>query len=139
MNINLNLMKELLHLNFLSMKRKIIKEVFDVLGEVKPDITNIRRLGKSTMANNGPITMLISSSNPWAVKKVLSKTPMLKNYKSDKANIVFLSKSLTKEEQQKEKVCLQKRWELISEKNVPRKETFIRNFEVYVNGKDIDE
>ena len=82
--------------------------------------------------------MLITLSNPWAFRKVLLKESMLKNYQSDKIN-VFLAKSTTKEEQQKEKKHVQKRWELISEKSVPRKEITFRKFEFYVNGKKIDE
>ena len=83
--------------------------------------------------------MLVTLSNPWAVRKVLSKAPMLKSFKPDNTNKVFMSKSLTKEEQQKEKECLQKRWGLISEKGITRREITIRNFEVYVNGKKIDQ
>ena len=88
---------------------KKIEEVFDFLWEVKPDITNIGQLGKRTTANNRPRTMLIILSNPWAVRKVLSKAPMLKNYKPDNAKKSVLVEILEKREQQKEKEIVYKR------------------------------
>ena len=115
-----------------------VEEVFDFLGEEKPDIKNIRRLGKRHTATDRPRTMLLTLSNPWAVRKILSKAPLLKNFKPEIANKIFISKSLTKDEQLKEKACLQKRWKLITEDGVNRKNISIRNFEVYVNGTRVE-
>ena len=115
-----------------------VEEVFDFLGEEKLDIKNIRRPGKTNTATARPRTMLLTLSNPWAVRKILSKAPLLKNFKPDIANKIFISKSLTKDEQLKEKACLQKRWQLITEDGVNRKNISIRNFEVYVNGTRVE-
>ena len=68
----------------------------------------------------------------------MSKAPLLKNFKPEIANKIFISKSLTKDEQLKEKACLQKRWKLITEDGVDRKNISIRNFEVYVNGTKVE-
>ena len=92
MSINWNLTNELLHLELLSTKRKKIEEVFDFLGEVKPNITTIRRLGKRTTAINRTRTMLIALSNPWAVGKVVPKAPMLTTHQSDKTIEVYVYK-----------------------------------------------
>ena len=115
-----------------------VEEVFNFLGEEKPDIKNIRRLGKRNTATDRPRTMILTLSNPWAVRKIISKAPLLKNFKPEIANKIFISKSLTKDEQLKEKACLQKRWKLITEDGVNRKNISIRNFEVYVNGTKVE-
>ena len=78
-----------------------VEEIFDFLGEEKPDIKNIRRLGKRNTESNRPRTMLLTLSNPWAVRKILSKAPLLKNFKPEIVNKVYLSKSQTKDEQLK--------------------------------------
>ena len=83
-------------------------------------------------------TMILTLSNPWTVRKILSKAPMLKNFKHQNANKVYMSKSLTKSEQLKQKACLQKRWKLITEDGINRKDISVRNFEVYVNGKRVE-
>ena len=115
-----------------------VEEIFDFLGEEKPDIKNIRRLGKRNTETDRPRTMILTLSNPWTVRKILSKAPMLKNFKHQNANKVYMSKSLTKSEQLKQKACLQKRWKLITEDGINRKDISVRNFEVYVNGKRVE-
>ena len=102
-----------------------VEKVFNFLEE-KPDIKNIRRLGKRNTATDRPRTMILTLSNSWAVRKILSKTPLLKNFKPEIANKIFISKSLTKDEQLKEKACLQKRWQLITEDGV--------NVKIYLSG-----
>ena len=101
-----------------------VEEIFDFLGEEKPDM-NIRRLGKRNTETDRPRTMILTLSNPWTVRKILSKAPMM-------------SKSLTKSEQLKQKACLQKRWKLITEDGINRKDISVRNFEVYVNRKRVE-
>ena len=71
-------------------------------------------------------------------RKILSKAPLLKNFKPQNANKVYMSKSLTKSEQLKQKACLQKRWKLITDDGINRKDISVRNFEVYVNGKRVE-
>ena len=115
-----------------------VEEIFDFLGEEKPDIKNIRRLGKRNTETDRPRTMILTLSNPWTVRKILSKAPMLKNFKPQNANKLYMSKSLTKSEQLKQKACLQKRWKLITEDGINRKDISVRNFEVYVNGKRVE-
>ena len=42
----------------------------------------------------------------WAVRKLLANTQKMKYYNQDRGKKIFVSKSLTKEEQIKEKECL---------------------------------
>ena len=75
------------------------------------------------------------SQNPWVVRKILARTYRLKRHNEENNTNIFVNRSLSKEEQQKKKDCLTKRWKLISEENYDK--TKFRIINLKFNGNEI--
>ena len=85
------------------------KKVMEYLGEPTDQIDNFSRLEEHKATNTSPRTVLVQFSSIWNVRKVLAKTPKLKDYTIP----LFISKSLTPTEQATENNILIKRRQLI--------------------------
>ena len=71
-----------------------LSDILDFIGE-SPTIVDLRRIGKFKPDQKRPRTLLVCLSNPWDVKKILSKGYKLKEY----GKPIFLSRALNREEQ----------------------------------------
>ena len=85
------------------------------IGE-SPTIVDLRRIGKFKSDQKRPRTLLVCLSNPWDVKKNLSKGYMLKEY----GKPIFLSRALNREEQTLEHELIKTRRELINAGESPK-------------------
>ena len=110
-----------------------VTSIFTHLDE-HPQIKDIRRLGKKVPIKTRPRTLLITLVNPWDVRKVLAKGPLLKSYRP---HTLFMNRGLTLEESETEQAILKKRRELISSGVKPEK-LKIRNLQLLLNGKEIN-
>ena len=80
-----------------------------------------------------PRLLLVRFSSEWDVRKCLSRAYKLKNYPSK----IFISKSLSKDDQATKRKLLEKRYQLISE-GVPREELRIRGLKLLRNGDEVE-
>ena len=106
----------------------------------KKDITGFRRLGKFNSQNPRARQILIKFSNTYTVDKILARAPMLKVFEptyNDEAYRVFVSKSLNKEEQMKERTLLKKRRELLDTSQHDPKKIHIKNLILYLNNQAV--
>ena len=119
------------------------KQLFDVvhyLGVGKEDISGFRRLGKYNSQNPRARQTLVKFSNTYTVDKILARAPMLKVFEptyNDEAYRVFVSKSLNKEEQMKERTLLKKRRELLDTNQHDPKNIHIKNGILYLNNQAV--
>ena len=79
-------------------------------------VSDIHRLRKWKPGKNDqrPRPLLLSLTNPWTVRKLLSRAHTMNEYNRDCK--IYVGKSLTKDEQELERKCLSMRWKLINEK-----------------------
>ena len=117
---------------------KETQRIIDFLGENENTVSNIRRLGKFTKSSSKPRSLLVTFNNSWTVRKLLANAHKIKYYNQDKGTTIFVSKSLTKEEQIKEKECLIKRYKLINEEGYLRNKFRIFNQKLYYDGTEIE-
>ena len=101
--------------------------ILNCLDEDDSCVTNFRRLEKFNAGNNKPRSLLVKFNNPWVVRKILARTYRLKRHNEENNTNIFVNRSLSKEEQQKRKDCLTKRWKLISEENYDKTEFKIKS------------
>ena len=107
-----------------------LSDILDFIGE-SPTIVDLRRIGKFKSDQKRPRTLLVCLSNPWDVKKILSKGYMLKEY----GKPIFLSRALNREEQTLEHELIKTRRELINAGESP-KNIKIRDLKLIVKGKE---
>ena len=113
------------------------KKILNFLGEDENGITNIRRLGKFNKTASRPRPILVTFNNYWTVKKLLAGAFRLKNYNEEHESSIFLNRFLNKDEQEREKLCLSKRYSLIQQGYI--KEKFrISNLKLFYEGREID-
>ena len=117
--------------NYSNIKQHEIKEtlrIIDFHGENDNTVSNIRRMRKITKSSSKPRSLLRTFNNFWNVTKLLETLAQkMKNYNQNRGIKIFVSKSLTKEEQIKEKECLIKGYKLINE------EGYLRNkFRIFI-------
>ena len=101
--------------------------IIENLGLSSVGVSGFRRLGNFDSTRLKPRQILVKFSDSYTVEKVLARSSMLKLYEptyNRKTYHVFLSKSLTKEEQLKE----QKMWkrEILNNDNVDPKSVQIK-------------
>ena len=114
---------------------KQIETVLKQLDEPSSCITNIRRLGRFDNTKKRPRTILLTVDNAWTARKILARAPMLKDFQLD-GNAIFISKSLSIVDQEKERKLLLKRRELI-ESGHDRKNIKIRNQTLLLNNTEV--
>ena len=106
---------------------KETQRIIDFLGENENTVSNIRRLGKFTKSSSKPRSLLVTFNNSWTVRKLIANAHKIKYFNQDNGTKIFVSKSLTEEEQIKEKECLIKRHRLINEEGYLRNKIRIFN------------
>ena len=82
---------------------KLLNEVTTFLGINAAEISSFRRLGKFNANSSRPRQILVKFSHALTVDKILARSAMLKMYEPtfyDQKYLVFVSKSLNKEEQE---------------------------------------
>ena len=114
------------------------ESILSYLGDDDYGITNIRRLGKYDSKSPRPRSLLISFNTPWTVRKILARANALRQYNLDNGTNIFISKSLNKDDQLKEKQCLSKRWQLITDEQYEKDKFKIINLKLFYDGKEID-
>ena len=103
-------------------------------------IKSFNRLGKYQPNATRPRTLLVKFKTELVVNKILARANKLRFYEGDGIQDkykVFISKSLSKTEQELENKLLKKRRELINEGNQPST-LRIRNFELFLNDRRVD-
>ena len=115
---------------------KYVKSILENLEEYYPsEIETVYRAGKkrNTDGSNRPRNLIVLFRSQWLAEKCISKGYMLK----DHSIRVFISRSLTKEEQELEQHVLKKRAELIKA-GTPREQLRIRNLKLYKCGDEVN-
>ena len=117
-----------------------LNTVLNHLGIPNDHVASTARLGKFNPTSTRPRTMLVRFRDKFTAEKTLARASMLKTftgtYKNEKY-FAYISKSLSKEEQEKENAILRKRRDLINE-GVKPENIKIRNLELIVNGVKTD-
>ena len=85
------------------------ERIIDFLGENNNRVSNIRRLGTLTKSNFKPRSLLVTFNNSRTVRILIANAHKIKNFNQFNGTRIFVSKSLTKEEQIQEKECPIKR------------------------------
>lgn len=100
--------------------QSIVNEIFAHLGE-SPQISDIRRIGPFKLKNGQtrvrPRTLLVTLCNPWDIRKILTKAPMMKSYYARK---IFITKALNFEESKREQELLRVRRQLLNDHANPK-------------------
>ena len=109
-----------------------LKNVFQFLGESDASISSVSRLGKKVEGRSRPRTLLVKLNTEWSVQKLLTKARNLKQYTSP----IFMSRMLSPEDHEKEKLVLKKRRELINQ-GIPAKELKIENLKLFHNNTEV--
>ena len=117
---------------------KETQRIIDFLGENENTVSNIRRLGKFTKSSSKPRSLLVTFNNSWTVRKLIANAHKIKYFNQDNGTKIFVSKSLAKEEQIKEKECLIKRYKLINEEGYLRNKFRIFNPKLFYDGTEIE-
>ena len=123
--------------DFVTHEIRNVAYILICLDEDDSCVTNIRRLGKFNADNNKPRSLLVTFSNPWAVRKFLARTYRMKRHNEENNTNIFVNRSLSKEEQQKRKDCLANSWKLISEEHYDKTKFKIINLKLFYNGNKI--
>ena len=110
-----------------------LQDVLKYLDNSNFNIENTRRLGQYKKESTGPRPLLVRFSSEWNVRKCLSRAYKLKNFPSK----IFISNSLSKDDQATKRKLLEKRYQLISE-GVPREELRIRELKLLRNGDEVE-
>ena len=87
------------------------------------EISSFRRLGKLDPNFKKPRQLLVKFRNMYTVDKIQARASMLKTYEPRYMGVnyaVFISKSLTKDEQEKEQQLLKRRRELLNKGSDPK-------------------
>ena len=84
-----------------------VSEIVKNLGEDESSITNIRRLGKIILANHKPRFLLVTFNNPWVVRKKHSRTYRSTKHNETNKTDIFVTRSLSKQDQQKNRLSQQ--------------------------------
>ena len=119
--------------NFVLTTEKV-HEVLKKLG-VKPQIEEIKRLGKFSKERIKSRTLLITLSTEHEARLVLAKSFEKRDELRDEE--IYLLPASSKEDARKENLCLKRRRELLDE-GVPKEKIKIRNFELFNDGKRDD-
>ena len=119
----------------------LLNEVTDFLGVNPAEISSFRRLGRFNAEASRPRTILVKFTHALTVDKILARSAMLKTYEpsfDEQKYLVFVSKSLNKEDQLKEQKVLRKRRQILNSGTVDPKDVKIRNGMLLVNNKPVD-
>ena len=108
-----------------------LHEVLNKLG-VKPQIEEIKRLGKFSKERIKSRTLLITLSTEHEARLFLAKSFEKRDELRDEE--IYLLPALSKEDARKENLCLKRRRELLDE-GVPKEKIKIKNFELFNDGK----
>ena len=111
-----------------------IKQILERIGEYQPsDIVRVVRLGKERAEDNSrPRNMIVTFHSAWTAEKCISKGYLFKNYDLP----IFISRSLSKSDQQIENKILAKRAELIRS-GVPRTQLRVQNLKLLNNKEEV--
>jgi len=109
-----------------------ICEILQHLNETNVSFTDCFRVGKLKAESTKPRTVIVTLSNIWDKRKILSKANLLSNYKEK----IFISPALTPSEINTEKLILKRRWELIQD-GVERRDIKIKNLKLIVKGEEV--
>ena len=114
---------------------KYVQNVLEHVGEYCPsEIECVYRVGKQRNTENARSrNLIVQFHNEWSAQKCLSKGHKLKDYSIS----AFLSRSLTKTEQELENKVLSKRAELIR-KGTSRDQLKVKNLKLYLSGEEVD-
>ena len=116
--------------NFVPTTEKV-HEVLNKLG-VKPQIEEIKRLGKYSKERIKSKTLIITLSTEHEEGLVLAKSFEKRDALRDEK--IYLLPALSKEDAMKENLCLKRRRELLDE-GAPKEKIKIRKFELFNDGK----
>ena len=108
-----------------------VHEVLKNLGG-KPQIEEIKRLGKFSKERIKSRTLLITLSTEHEARLVLAKSFEKRDELRDEE--IYLLSALSKEDARKENLCLKRQRELLDE-GVPKEKIKIRNVELFNDGK----
>ena len=75
------------------------QRIIDFHGEDEKSVSNIRRLVKFTKSSVNSRSLLVTFNNSWTVRKLIASAHKTKYFNQDISIKIFVSKSLTKEEQ----------------------------------------
>ena len=106
--------------------------MFQFLGKSDASISSVSRLGKKVEGRSRPRTLLVKLNTEWSVQKLLTKARNLKQYTSS----IFMSRMLSPEDHEKEKLVLKKRRELINQ-GTPAKELKIKHLKLFHNNNEV--
>ena len=112
------------------------EKVTDLLNTIGVDtkVKELRRLGKFDKDRGKPRTLLVTFNTEHEARLVLAKS--FEKRTELKEQKIFLMPMLSKEDAQKENLCLKKRRELINNGVLPEK-LKIRNLELFNDGKKV--
>lgn len=112
-----------------------LETVLDFLEE-KPEIENIRRLGKLDAKRERPRTILVTLKSIWDVRKILAKSGALRKFETWK---VYLSPSLNAKDQELERRILKKRREILNKPEFVRNQSRVKisNLKLFVDGVEV--
>ena len=126
-------------IDIFSHEEKSIGDVLNHLGVDRDTVASAFRLGPFNRGSQRPRTLVVRFNNEFTVNKILARSSMLSTFKGnyrDSQYDVFISKSLTRAEQSKEKMALKKRRELI-DSGVDAKTLKVRNGELRRDGEKV--
>ena len=114
----------------------MVQEVLNTIG-VKSQIQELRRLEKFDKRRNTPRTFLLTLATDHNARVAVAKS--IENRENLAKRNLYILPALTKEEATNENVCLKRRLiEELIEEGVPRKKLKIHNFELFNDGKKIE-
>jgi len=113
-------------------ERSSVTAMLAHLNESNIHVKDCYRLGKFKAGSPRPRTMLVTLTNIWDKRKILSKVSLLSTYEHK----LFVSPALSPSEINKEKMILKKRYELIKE-GVDRRDIKIKNLKLFVKDEEI--
>ena len=118
--------------NYLKADSDEILKILTFLGEDMSSVNSVRRLGKFKADATFPRTVVVSFTNSWTRRKILSLSHKLKHFEYK----LFLSPMLSKDEREIEKGLLAKRRTMIEEGYL-RKDLQIKNLKLLHQGKAV--
>ena len=126
--------------NFFEQDVKLISDTMKFLGANAEQISSFRRLGKFNATNERPRQILVKFRNVITADRIFARATMLKNYEPNIKGTkysVFVSKSLNKEGQERERNLLKKRRELLENGN-EAKDIKLRNNILYLKNRAVN-
>ena len=117
---------------------KETQRINDFLGENENTVSKIRRLGKFIKSSSKPRSLFVSFNNSWTVRKLLANAHKVKYFNQDNGTKIFVSKSLTTEEQIEEKECKIIRFKPINEEGYLRNKFRIFNQKLFCDVSEIE-